>query len=277
MKYDNSIRCITDDVNGIVHFANRYFTNIGLVNKNTIMTLETPVLFYSNNPAGGEVSAKSIGAFTYFNYNPDIRSISKIGRFCSFAQNIVAGVGGHSTTALSHHQMFELPQVWAKSFWDYDELWIRQNAVENLEKEPKRKEIGEIGNDVWIGCNSVILKGVKIGDGAIIAAGSMVTKDVPPYSIVGGVPDKIIRKRFPDEIIERLLKAKWWDYGPNVLKELQISEPMKCIDELEQRIANGFPLYKPDKFEFDCQKETITKIYAESGQRELVYELKRKG
>lgn len=69
-----------------------------------------------------------------------------------------------------------------------------------------------IGNDVWFGTNSTIMLGVKIGDGAIIGACSVVTKDVPPYSIVAGNPAKIVRYRFPDEIIEQLLKIKWWDW-----------------------------------------------------------------
>ena len=69
-----------------------------------------------------------------------------------------------------------------------------------------------IGNDVWIGYEAVIMSGVTIGDGAIIGTRAVVTKDVPPYTIVGGVPAKQIRKRFPEEIISELLKLKWWDW-----------------------------------------------------------------
>lgn len=69
-----------------------------------------------------------------------------------------------------------------------------------------------IGNDVWIGYEAVIMAGVTIGDGAIIGARAVVTKDVPPYTIVGGVPAKQIRKRFSDETISELLKVKWWDW-----------------------------------------------------------------
>lgn len=70
-----------------------------------------------------------------------------------------------------------------------------------------------IGNDVWIGYEAVILAGVTIGDGAIIGTRAVVTKDVPPYSIVGGVPAKSIRKRFDDETIVELLRLKWWDWS----------------------------------------------------------------
>lgn len=69
-----------------------------------------------------------------------------------------------------------------------------------------------IGNDVWIGYEAVILAGVTIGDGAVIGARAVVAKDVPPYTIVGGVPAKPIRKRFPEEIIAALLELRWWDW-----------------------------------------------------------------
>ena len=71
-----------------------------------------------------------------------------------------------------------------------------------------------IGNDVWIGYEAVVLAGVTIGDGAIVAARAVVTKDVPPYTIVGGVPARPIRKRFPDAEIAQLLELKWWDWPP---------------------------------------------------------------
>lgn len=81
-----------------------------------------------------------------------------------------------------------------------------------------------VGNDVWIGFEAVILAGVKIGDGAIIGARAVVTKDVPPYTIVGGVPAKTIRKRFSDEDIATLMALKWWDLSP-----AQILERIKYI------------------------------------------------
>lgn len=73
------------------------------------------------------------------------------------------------------------------------------------------KQRTSIGHDVWIGARAVVMDGVRIGDGAVIAAGSVITKDVPPYAIVGGVPAKIIRHRFGEELIQQLLIAPWWD------------------------------------------------------------------
>ncbi|EPZ37468.1 transferase hexapeptide repeat containing protein [Anoxybacillus ayderensis] len=78
-----------------------------------------------------------------------------------------------------------------------------------------------IGNDVWIGANSIVLDGVKIGDGAIVAAGAVVTKDVPDYAIVGGVPARVIRYRFNEEIIKQLKVIKWWDIDLNNLKNYE--------------------------------------------------------
>jgi virginiamycin A acetyltransferase len=76
-----------------------------------------------------------------------------------------------------------------------------------------------IGNDVWIGYEAVILSGVKIGDGAIIGARAVVTKDIPPYTIVGGVPAKVIRKRYDDETIQRFCQIKWWDWQDEQIKQ----------------------------------------------------------
>jgi carbonic anhydrase/acetyltransferase-like protein (isoleucine patch superfamily) len=77
-----------------------------------------------------------------------------------------------------------------------------------------------IGNDVWIGARAMVLDGVTIGDGCVIAAGSVVTKNIEPYSIVGGIPAKLIRKRFSDEVIELLLTWKWWNLPVETLRQL---------------------------------------------------------
>ena len=75
-----------------------------------------------------------------------------------------------------------------------------------------------IGNDVWIGYEAVVLAGVTIGDGAVIGARAVVTKDVPPYAVVGGVPARLIRRRFPDDTISALLALKWWDWPADKIK-----------------------------------------------------------
>ncbi len=92
-----------------------------------------------------------------------------------------------------------------------------------------------VGNDVWIGTGALIMSGVKIGNGAVIAAKAVVTRNVPPYSIVCGVPARVIKMRFPDNIIEKLEMVKWWDYEDEKLIEV--------IPLLESNDINGLLLY----------------------------------
>lgn len=77
----------------------------------------------------------------------------------------------------------------------------------------------KIGNDVWIGRDAKIMDGVSVGDGAVVATGSIVTKDIPPYAIVGGVPAKVIKYRFDEVTIEKLLELKWWDFSDKKIFE----------------------------------------------------------
>jgi len=111
-------------------------------------------------------------------------------------------------------------------------------CTDSIFEELKRTQIG---NDVWIGARAIVLDGISIGDGAVIAAGAVVTKDVPPYAIVGGVPAKLIRYRFEDDVIQELLKWKWWDLS---LDDLQKNAPQFISQERWAvgdivRIANG--------------------------------------
>lgn len=102
-----------------------------------------------------------------------------------------------------------------------------------------------IGNDVWIGAGVFIKGGIKIGDGAVIAAHAVVTKDVPPYAIVGGVPAKILKYRFTDDVIRKLLDLKWWDYDIAAIQGLDWSDIHKCIETIAQAITNGLKPYTP--------------------------------
>lgn len=106
-----------------------------------------------------------------------------------------------------------------------------------------------IGNDVWIGSDVLIKRGITIGDGAIIATRAVVTKDVPPYGIVGGVPAKLIKFRFSTDQIERLLRVKWWDYNyPDLPKHKGVSLDL-FLDRLEDLVAAGtLHPWAPKKF-----------------------------
>jgi len=122
-----------------------------------------------------------------------------IGKFCSIGPNCRIGLGVHPTRSyVSTHPIFYSKQS------HVGVTFADKNYIDEFE------EI-YIGNDVWIGANVLIKDGVKIGDGAIIGAGSIVTKDVKPYAIVAGNPAKLIRYRFSEEQIEKLLETKWWD------------------------------------------------------------------
>jgi len=122
----------------------------------------------------------------------------KIGKFCSIAYGvtIMAGGGNHHTEWISTYPFNAL----------------MHNCFLCGKNEAKTNGNVVIGNDVWIGSDVKIMSGVTIGDGSVIAANAVVTNDVSPYSIVGGVPSKLIRKRFCDEVIEKLLKIQWWNW-----------------------------------------------------------------
>jgi virginiamycin A acetyltransferase len=143
-----------------------------------------------------------IGEYTYIGFNGLITK-SKIGRYCSIANNVSIGIGEHKLNRVSTNSIF------------YTNPWETLTEKECV-----------IGNDVWIGTNVVIRRGVTIGDGAIIGANSFVNKDVKSFEIVAGTPAKFIRMRFSDEAIAYVQKSNWWNKDLNEAKLL--------IQELEQ-------------------------------------------
>lgn len=148
----------------------------------------------------------SLGDLTYIAQGTEIVK-TRIGKFCSIGPDCKIGLGKHpSHTFVSTHPAFfstlEQAQV---SFVDKSYFEEYENIV--------------IGNDVWLGANVVVVDGVSISDGVIVAAGSVVTKDVPPYAVVGGVPAKIIKYRFDEDEIKQLLKIKWWDMNIEYLRK----------------------------------------------------------
>lgn len=146
-----------------------------------------------------------LGEHSYVQRNSSIIN-SSVGRFCSIASNVTIGPGIHKTDFVSTHPSFYLKNT----------PLVKIYSKKNLYPSSKRSIIG---NDVWIGGNSIIIDGVEIGDGAIIAAGSVVTKNVAPYSIVGGVPAKLIKLRFDKKTISQLIELKWWDNEENWFTE----------------------------------------------------------
>jgi len=131
---------------------------------------------------------------------------TKIGRFCSIADNVKIIAGNHPTKEyISTHPLFYSKFSKGKLKFKVKEEFNEYSFADGSSR------LVVIGNDVWIGSHSLIMNGVTIGDGAIIAAGSVVTKNVPSFSIVGGVPAKLIRYRFSKEEIENITTLKWWE------------------------------------------------------------------
>lgn len=146
-----------------------------------------------------------LGDFTYVAGNTSI-SKTTIGKFCSIGPDCKIGLGKHpANTFVSSHPIF---------FSD-----LKQAQISFADKKYFEEfENITIGNDVWLGANVIVVDGVNISDGVIVAAGSVVTKNIPPYAIVGGVPAKIIKYRFEKDEIEKLIEMKWWNMDVEYLK-----------------------------------------------------------
>lgn len=126
-----------------------------------------------------------------------------IGKFCSIAcgAKFLFNSANHTLRSLSTYIFPVLFEEWGLDVERIPEAWDNRGDI-------------VIGNDVWIGYEAVVLAGVTIGDGAVIGTRAVVTRDVPPYTIVGGVPAKPIRTRFPEKTIQQLLELRWWDWPP---------------------------------------------------------------
>lgn len=161
------------------------------------------------------INDSDIGAYTYMGINTTM-NFTKIGKFCSLARNVDVGGFDHD-----YHKVTTMPAF----------RYIQtKNGGGKLESRTAHKDFCKIGNDVWIAAGAQILHKVTIGDGAVVGGGAVVTKDVPPYAIVVGVPAKIIGYRCSAEQIAELEKIKWWDWPKEILD--------KAMPELIDRDIN---------------------------------------
>lgn len=151
------------------------------------------------------VNDSYIGKYTYMGINTTM-NFTKIGRFCSLARNVDIGGFDHD-----YHKVTTMPAF---------RFYQTQNGGGKIPVVPKHQEYCTIGNDVWIAAGANVLHSVTIGDGAVIGAGAVVTRDVPPYAIVAGVPAKIIGYRCSEAQIRALEEIRWWDWPETVLKEV---------------------------------------------------------
>ena len=142
---------------------------------------------------GADLSNSNVGKFTSIGRRTTIRN-ALIGNFCSVSYNVSIGATSHPIDRISGSAAF---------------YQSKYGLVDITEKVKNQKTI--IGHSVWIGCNAVIMEGVKVGNGAVVGAGAIVTKDLKPYEIVVGIPAKHLRYRFDKEIIDNIEKSKWWE------------------------------------------------------------------
>ncbi|MEX4010442.1 CatB-related O-acetyltransferase [Neoaquamicrobium sediminum] len=152
-----------------------------------------------------------MGRHSYMNSGL-VRSATEIGRYCSIGRDVTIGTGTHDHTLLSTSPALAAPD---------------RNVVKYADAVRRKRVV--IEHDVWIGDRAIIMTGVTVGTGAIIAAGAIVTKDVTPYSIVGGIPAAPIRERFPADLVEPLLKSRWWEVPQRLLLDLPFTDvPAFC-------------------------------------------------
>lgn len=148
---------------------------------------------------GTKVEYSTLGDLSYLGPNCIVAD-ARIGKFCAIAASVRIGAPNHPMQRPSQHRFTYCTDYYTTSVG-------RDRAF----FESRRTAIVTIGNDVWIGHGVIVLPGVSVGDGAVLAAGAVVSRDVAPYTVVGGVPARLIRERFPRDIAERLLRLRWWD------------------------------------------------------------------
>ncbi|WP_424931437.1 CatB-related O-acetyltransferase [Amaricoccus macauensis] len=207
----------------------------GLAKTNRLLSgsrIETPTSILSTVTPGAFLE---VGAFC--NLSGGTLNNVRVGRYCSIASGVVIGSHEHPTNWLTTSRAAYYPQV---NGWD--ELMAGPNLPfvrTNKRPFPQSCPVTTLGPDVWIGQGAFIKSGVRIGAGAIIGARATVLKDVPPYAIVVGTPGKVLRLRFPDLIVERLLSIKWWNYNIYDLFEAPFDDVERALGVLEEKIGNG--------------------------------------
>lgn len=150
----------------------------------------------------------------------------KIGKFCSIAHNVnfIVDEGYHTCSEITNYPFI-------------NNLTLDSELI-SLRKTFNQKKGIKIGNDVWIGMNAIILPGVRIGNGVTIAAGSVVNKDVADYTVVGGVPATIIKKKYSDEVILKMLDIAWWNWNSKQIVDIKADFYLSIDDFIEKYYEN---------------------------------------
>lgn len=195
-------------------FPNEYKTSCFIKNVITAPNITVGDYTYYDDPIDPTGFEKNNVLFNY----PEFGDHMSIGKFCQIASGtkFIMGSANHRLCSVTTYPFNVIGGAWT------------ENTPPHMEQLPRKGDT-ILGNDVWIGRESIIMPGVKIGDGAIIAAYSVVVKDIPPYAVYGGNPAKFIKKRFDDELTDLLLRFRWWDLSPEELVEIL---PLLCDPDL---------------------------------------------
>lgn len=171
-----------------------------------------------SSPAIGKTGRPFFGAHSYMNNGGYLRSETFIGRYCSVGRRVTIGAAMHDMAGLSTSPTLRGP--------------LAAPEPEQLAAARTRPAITVLMNDVWVGDGAVILPGVTLGTGAVIGANAVVTRDVPPYAVMAGCPARILKYRFPEEIIAQLLDSEWWEIPKATLSEMPLENILDFIAAL---------------------------------------------
>jgi acetyltransferase-like isoleucine patch superfamily enzyme len=171
---------------------------------------------------GTSLHSASLGHFSYVQARTQINN-AEVGPFCSIASDVVIGLAVHPMNMVSTSPVFYDPAQPLPKFFASERLFT-DNLPHTI-----------VAADVWIGQGALLCAGVRVGTGAVIAAGAVVTADVSAYTIVAGVPARMLRRRFADDICDRLLASRWWEFSGDKLVELAplFADPAALLAKLE--------------------------------------------
>lgn len=180
--------------------------------------------------ANGDFLPRALGAFSYT--HSALHAAASVGRYCSIAEGLTFMGAAHPVDRItSSPTTFDQPRSALRFIGDYlDDHGITDYPIHEFDPRPGPVTIG---HDVWIGAQAMIAGGVTIGHGAIIGARSVVTKDIPPYAIAVGSPARVVRLRFSERNIERLLALQWWRFGPDVIQRFDSRDVDRFLDAAE--------------------------------------------
>jgi acetyltransferase-like isoleucine patch superfamily enzyme len=196
----------------------------------------------------------TLGAFSFANTVLPWNLVA--GRYCSIAEGLGMFGEQHPTDRAT------------TSVWSYSprnpvvSLILADLGIADFQTYPyQQKPPPVISNDVWIGANVTLARGITIGDGAIVGAGAVVTRSVEPFSVVGGNPARLIRRRFGDALCERYLRVQWWNYALAAINRPAFLEPERFIDQIEDLSASGrLRPYRPPVFNVSALLDMLDRL-----------------